>query len=309
MEVISFSGMRALISVLACAATLATTGVAHGALRERVGDLPNESAITALGDVAVVSVFEGDKYRLMLLSGDRLEPLPVPRSRSAFDADLGPGKQGRPTVVYSLRNHGIYRLRIGAAAPTRIATGEDPTIWRETIAYSRPAGTRDEITIRTGNRTRRLLARGYVEQLELRGSMLAVDASQDESLEIELVSLRSRSRRLIARTTMGVSGLDYVGLSFTSDHLGWHRSCYGDSAGCRTSGTQRYNLKTGAYEALTGPYRSLSGFALTRDGLLEINGGLELGEQSEGGTTDCAPRCPINRVTDLSWKRTKAPIH
>ena len=225
---------RTVVSFLMCAALAVGPEVADGAVRERLAELPNESTISALGHLAVVSVFEGDKYRLMLLRGRRLEPLPVPRSRSAFDVDLGPDALGRPTIVYALRNRGIYQLRIGAStSPRRIATGVNPTIWRRTIAYARPGETRDQVTIRTGGRSRRLLARGFVEELELRGSLLAIDSVQDEWNEIERVSLASRSRRLVARSSTGVSGLNFVGLSLTADHVAWHRSCYGDSAGCR----------------------------------------------------------------------------
>ena len=95
-------------------------------------------------------------------NGQVTTQLPVAPRSVPFDADVGPGADGAPTVVYSRcateprlgadqlplwasgRGCDVYRLALGATAESRVAgvsTGDAseflPSIWRNRVAFGR----------------------------------------------------------------------------------------------------------------------------------------------------------------------------
>jgi len=122
--------------------------------------------LSAYGGILVWSHFNSAKsrYYLRALIGGSVTDLPVPGREVPFDADIGPGRDGRPTVVYSRCAHepmpestftelpiwrlargcDLYRFRIGDQDERRLsslsrATSSEtlPSIWRERIAFTR----------------------------------------------------------------------------------------------------------------------------------------------------------------------------
>ena len=62
--------------------------------------------------MTALSVYDDGYYHLAIVRRGRLRRLPVVRSGTPFDADVGPDTRGRPVVVFSRRDRlYIHRLR------------------------------------------------------------------------------------------------------------------------------------------------------------------------------------------------------
>jgi hypothetical protein len=127
-----------------------------------VATLQRPSPVSAYAGHVVWSQWDGTAFQLTEAhaspSGLVTTALPVPRRFVPFDADIGPGPDGAPTVVYSrcatdpplgpdglpvwARGRGcrLFRYALGAAAEERIGgAGSEflPSIWRGRIAFAR----------------------------------------------------------------------------------------------------------------------------------------------------------------------------
>ena len=247
--------------------------------------LPNETEIATYRGVTALSVYADGYYHLAVARGDGLRRLPVERSGTPFDADVGPDTKGRPVVVFS-ENDGlfIHRLRGGAAEPIRTVTGpaEQPSVWRGRIAWVRENQvlTRNRLLARTtpSQRLRRIPADAHEIDAEVHGRRIAtLDRHGPAEPDVPPQHLRlhdldtPRSRRLWVNG-MGIGGQTLIGLSFAGGWLGFHRTCFGDPGGC-TRGARRYHVAEDRYEWETG-YHGLAGFALLDGGTtLELDGG------------------------------------
>lgn len=246
----------------------------------------------------------------------------------------------------------LQMLRLDGSGPTPIAAANTPerteyapTVWRGRIAFARshtqPVVYTRPLDAPRSMRSRRLpgvptrrcselvdrprtpaacrTTRRNVQELELRGSLLALDVGyvvRDQAGhgtdEVRLDDLRTGSARRVAKLSFGEGGQDWLGLSFAGGRLGWTKSCFGDPGGCSTHGPYRYDPRDDTYQAAEGPYRALAGFALTAAGSLQLDGRSELGdgpqEVAPGPCTD--PRgggrgpnaCPLERVTGMRWR-------
>ncbi len=96
------------------------------------------------------SRWDGAAYRLSTWHDGRIRDLAVPRSKRAFDADIGPDSRGRPSAVVSLCRTSCDLYVIGFDAgdkprPVRNANtrGRDevaPSIWKGRLAFGRRYG-------------------------------------------------------------------------------------------------------------------------------------------------------------------------
>lgn len=291
-----------------------------------VAQLPNESAISASGDLAVVSVYgPDDRYRLTRVHADgRLEPLPgiAPRAEP-FDADVGTDGRGRPTIVYSRcarpRTYrdvspvgcDVWLYQPGRAVESKIAVAGtpamsefEPTLSRGRLAWA--SARRGSVAVVTRQLVGRGAARGLrsfagrndVEHLELEGRRLAMAVRSDVGQSPTAISLRliddvtaRRPRaRVLARHSSGEGGQTFVGPSFAGGRLGWLLACFGDPGGCRR-GPSTYDLRTRKL-TVEPAYRPRAGYALMPGGTLEVGGGgLELGDEPDVEEPDLPGPC------------------
>jgi hypothetical protein len=160
-------------AVLALAGLLLFPAVARADYT--VATVSRATPVSAYAGHVVWSQYENGAFRLYEAHASPAGPvttaLPVPPRAVPFDADVGPGADGTPTVVYSRcateprlgtdglpvratgRGCDVYAFALGAAAEARVAgvsTGDAseflPTVWRDRIAFGRVyeqrAGTR-----------------------------------------------------------------------------------------------------------------------------------------------------------------------
>jgi hypothetical protein len=131
-----------------------------------VATVQRATPVSAYAGHVVWSQYEGGAFRLYeahaSTAGQVTTALPVPPRAVPFDADVGPGADGAPTVVYSRctteprlgidrvpvwatgRGCDVYAFPLGAAAEARVAgvsTGGAseflPSIWRDRVAFAR----------------------------------------------------------------------------------------------------------------------------------------------------------------------------
>jgi len=150
----------AAVSILV-AGLVATPGIAATSLR-----LHAETPLTAYGNhVAWSGPARGDRWRLFTLVGTQAVALPIASEPVTFDADLGPGRDGRPALVFSrcrtypagsgASNYGpwyrrqsaddcdVYlydfehrRARAIPGAATRDRSEYLPSIWRNRLVFA-----------------------------------------------------------------------------------------------------------------------------------------------------------------------------
>jgi hypothetical protein len=271
------------------------------------------TGLRAYGGVAIFSRWNGKTYKLFASEGGRRpRPLPVPAQDESFDADIGPGADGRPTVVLTrcaAGACGLSLLALGASAP--VATGiavpsapAHPTVWRGTIAWLDGAMIRTQ-TGTVGN----VNANTEVFALELRGTALALNVVRDvEDIgvcgqrEVQLLDTRSGGMRVLGSQACGLNGQSFYGPTFSGGWLYFARSCNLDCGSTRY-GAYRYRLRDGRYE-IAGDGRPLQDWAWG-------GGGTEyqLRARSDVGCTDNRVACTLVWKNGLRFKRVGAPIH
>ena len=154
-----------------------------------------DSPVREYGGTVVFSAYDlrSDAYRLVVERDGRATRPTVAPSDTPFDADVGPGPDGRPLVVFA---------RDGVVLDTDgrwLGRGRAPSVWRGAIAAVR--GDAVVIGERVVGRARQ------VSELELRGDDLAIAARG----EVRVIGPRPRSVEA-----------DAIGLSFAGPHLGWY---------------------------------------------------------------------------------------
>jgi len=127
-------------------------GVVTPAAAETVVPLQGPTAVREYAGIALLSAFDPatDTYRLATVSDGVLTPVPgVAPAGAAFDADIGPGANGRPQIVFSTDSGGqrdlfVVSLPGGAVRPVSNANTRSnevaPTLWRGRIAFTRLYG-------------------------------------------------------------------------------------------------------------------------------------------------------------------------
>jgi hypothetical protein len=161
---VALAAAGALALALAAAGALAFA-TAASAQEPTVATLDRPTAIAAYNGRLLWSVREraSGRWSLVTRAGGVIEPVPVAPRGVPFDADLGPGPDGRAVAVYSRcaqdppagsgfggplyhrgRGCDVYLYDFAAGAERRLAGASAPratefwpTIWRGTIAFGR----------------------------------------------------------------------------------------------------------------------------------------------------------------------------
>jgi len=270
-----------------------------------------DAEVKAYGGVAIFSRWDGAAYSLVAsTAGGPLQPLAVPPQSKRFDADIGPGPDGRPTVVLRqcvASGCGLSLLALDGTAP--VPTGlkvpratVHPTLWHRTIAWLDHGRirTRDSLIARV-KRTTDVLA------LELYGRRLALAVADATGggvcgrREIRLMNIRSGKVRVLGSQLCGLNGQTFHGPTFAAGWLYFARSC-NLACGATRYGAFRYRLRDGRYE-IAGDGRPIAGWAWGGGG-----SAYQLRAVSDVGCSDPAA-CTLVWTDGLQFKRVGAPIH
>jgi len=288
-----------------CIAGLGSAAMSAGAGADtQIATTKRPTPIRSWGGVAAFSLYDeaSGSYRLAI-SRHRGPPelVAIAAQPTAFDVDVGPNRDGSPTVVYSRcastnprpRGCDLYRYSLTAGTKSKLvvpstakASETAPTIWGTRIAWARvrdaDATSRPAIYTRTLSAPAsrpsrrlpgipsRLCGRDgcTVNELELRKRWLAMNVGYPGPVcnngQIQLDSLAGRAIR-VANTTCGLNGQTLVGVSFDTRNLYFARFC---EAGCGRSGpigAFQYSLGTGRY-SLARFARRLTGFSYDTGG-------------------------------------------
>jgi hypothetical protein len=271
------------------------------------------TGLRAYGGVAIFSRWNGKTYKLFAShAGRRPRPLPVPAQEEPFDADIGPGADGRPTVVLTRCAAGACGLSLLALrASVPVATGiavpsapVHPSLWRGTIAWL------DGATIRTQAGPVGTMNVGTeVFTLELHETALALNVVRDAEdigvcgqRELQLLDTRSGSVRVLGTQACGLNGQSFYGPTIAGGWLYFARSCNLDCGSARY-GAYRYRLRDGRY-AIAGDGRPLQDWAWGGGGTA-----YQLRARSDVGCTDPRIACTLVWKNGLRFKRVRAPIH
>ena len=232
--------------------------VGHAQVAARGGVLARrqqEVNIHSYRGVAIFSLRDGSAYTLVAsTAGSAPQPLNVPAQSQPFDADIGRGPDGKPTVVVRLcggASCGLSLLALDGSAPqstgiTVPRTVVRPTLWDRAIAWY------EHGRVRTKTRTLVRVAKGTdVLGLDLFGQELAlnVNASSLRGVcgrrEIRLLRAGSQHARVLGSQICALNGQTFHGPTFDSGWLYFDRTC-NTNCGASRYGTYRY--RNGYYQ-------------------------------------------------------------
>jgi hypothetical protein len=269
-----------------------------------------EVNIHAYRGVAVFSLLQGSRYTLVASTrGGPRRPLNVPAQAAPFDADVGRGPHGRPTVVVRLCTDGrctLDTLALDGSAPR--STGIEvphanvrPTLWDGRIAWFEDGAVRTK-----AGTLLRLAAGTRVLALDLFGHELALnldlgsDAGVCGQREVQLLKVGAAHARVLGSQLCGLNGQTFNGPAFDSGWLYFARAC-NTSCGRSRFGTYRY--RNGRYE-LAGDNYPLDDWAWGGHGSI-----YQVRAQDGVGCSDPDIGCTVVWTDGLKFKRVGAPIH
>jgi hypothetical protein len=281
-------------SLLAAAAAVAFAGPPPATMYDQGSGGANgrDTLLRSYSGTTVFTAYDRRtrSFRLTLLrDGVTVQPRLPATSDRAFDADIGPGPDGRPVLVYS-RCSGDCDLFMAAVdgGPERpidaVNTPADeqlPSVWGGRLAFTRGRKDRGGVFVADlrgapgGERQiDAALAPGPplgVLETELRGNRLAVlsIAGEDDvgqaTIGLRLSDLRTGRTRTVRAMNPGIGGQSFFGVSLTRRHVGWYEGC-AYPEGCRTRrGAWRSDTRSGVDEYARGSAYALA-FGLRDDG-------------------------------------------
>ena len=267
--------------------------------------------IHAYRGIAVFSVRDGSANRLVAsTAGGVPRPLNVATHSAPFDADIGRGANGKPTVVLRVchgERCGLSLLALDGSAPK--PTGNKvphanarPTLWDKTIAWY------EHGVVRTKTRTLMSVAKGTrVLTLDLYGQHLALNLNAfdpDEDVcgtsQILLLKLGAKNAHLIGRQNCGLDGQTLNGPTFDAGWLYFARAC---NTRCGASRYGAYRYRNGHYE-IAGDDHPLVDWAWGGNG-----SAYQVRSQDSVGCSDPDERCTVVWTDGLMFKPVGAPIH
>jgi hypothetical protein len=229
-------------------------------------------------------------FRLALhRDGGIVQPRLAGTTDRAFDADIGPGPDGRPVLVYSRCSDDcdLFMAPVDGGPERPIdavntpADEQLPSIWDGRLAFTRGRRDRGGVYVadlaRPSAEERQIAAAlapgpplGVVE-VELRGTRLAVLSIAGENdvgqatIALRLADLRSGEARTLRAMNPGIGAQSFFGVSITRHHVGWYEGCEYPEGCFRRRGAWRLDVRTGVEEYARGSAYPLA-FSLRDDG-------------------------------------------
>lgn len=257
------------------------------------------SPLSAYGGRLVWSEPDGHgAFRLMTWQAGTAAAVPIASRSEPFDADLGPGPDGRTVAVYSRcarpGSCRLYSFDFSTGAERRIAgvSARDasetlPSIWRTRLAFVRDRGDRvgpPGLYVRKGGGAPRRVRGGPKQRcvrrppfcpdpqgrdatptaIDLYGTRLGFIWSYRGPGEgpdhLVLIDTLGGSQRTIEHTGGGgITAIEPLGVAFEAGRVYWARRCFGDPQGCPGRyGLFRQRLSTGKTERAPGDRNTLA---------------------------------------------------
>jgi hypothetical protein len=295
-----------IVSLLALATPAAVRADERVLAREQ-----QEVNIHSYRGTAIFSLYNGSAYTLVAsIGGGAPQPLNVAAQSRPFDADIGRGQNGKPTVVLRVCNGascGLSLLAMDGSAPQPTGikvprANVRPTLWDKTIAWH------ERGRVRTKTRTLTRVAKGTrVLGLDLFGHELALNldvSSPDAGVcgrrEIRLLKLGAKHARVLGTQICGLNGQTFNGPTFDSGWLYFARAC-NTTCGASRYGTYRY--RNGHYE-ISGDDHPLDDWAWGGHG-----SAYQVRAEDGVGCSDPDVGCTVVWTDGLKFKPVGAPIH
>jgi len=301
-------------TIVACAAVvLGLVAPAAAGADERVLARDQQAVnLHAYRGVAVFSLKEGSRYALVAsVAGGPPQPLAVPTQSHPFDADIGRGRDGAPTVVVRLCDEGascsLSLLAPDGSAPR--STGIDvpradvhPTLWDGTIAWYEHGRvqTKARTLVRLEHGTRVLGLDLFGRELALNLDVPSPDAGVCGRRELRLLKIGAQHARVLGSQVCGLNGQTFKGPTFDSGWLYFARTC---NTSCGASRFGAYRYRNGRYE-LAGDDRPLDDWAWGGHG-----SAYQVRAQDSVGCSDPDVGCTVVWTDGLTFKPVRAPIH
>jgi hypothetical protein len=329
--------MKVPLSLLLSLVALVVWTTPASAKTTPVTQLARETPVRAYDGWLLFSRWDDSSYHLSAWHDGQVRDLAVPASHHVFDADIGPGADGRPQVIVSRCASSCDLYVVGVEpgdhmkAVRSANTSRDeiaPTISEGRIAFGRRFSD-DRVLAYTQRLTdkhaKRLadlpetrcgavippdcrpIADVNLQALELDGRWVAEswtyqpkDFPGHSQAEMRLTDVKHTDTRQLAAMTVGEGEQTYLAPSIADGQVAFFRACFADRSGCspKSSGAIRYDISSRRYE-LDGISTSWTGWAW--------NGSVGFHVPSEfdcrGGDPSGPPgeRCAIYRRDGLDW--------
>jgi hypothetical protein len=291
-----------------------------------IAPLAAETPVRVWAGIAVLSIQQpGGSYRLATQQGKEA-PRPLPGVAAAshpFDANIGPGPNGAPVIVFvrcaAGRRCGLVRTTVAGDVQTPVGVsmtigGDEhaPSIWGNRLAFAQSSRSGSDwiyvVPLEAGTHGQAMRVRSAprpkceggcssprprVIELGLRGSTLAENINLGlveaqavcEFREVRLVDLARRRSRRLKETDCGPLW-PTIGASLTATHLIYAVECPAEGGGCATNHTYlyRYGLWSHRLEVAPRPY-FVKGIAAEDDShVVEVRA-----PETSGGNASCLP--------------------
>jgi hypothetical protein len=189
-------------SALAAVAASAIAAAPAAADTTAIAD-PTAQNVTAYGSTSAWSRKAADGYHLVVAQGATVADAPVPVSSKPYDPDLGPTSTGR-AIVYA-RDGDLYRYDVGAAAERKLtalsstATEAAPSIFKQTIVFSRTTGKRKGLYILRPKRKLTRLFRTVAAETDVAETRVIGRFGEGSRSIIRILNMNAHDVKIVAR--------------------------------------------------------------------------------------------------------------
>jgi hypothetical protein len=192
------------LAVLAGSAVGAAPALADSTL---VAD-PTAQNVTAYGSTAAWSRKAADGYHLVVAQGGAIADAPVPASSQPYDPDLGPAKGNGRATVYA-RGGDLYRYDIGAAGERKLtslssaATETAPSLFKDTIVFSRTTGPRPGLYVKRPGRSLTRLFRTVAAETDVAQTRVIGRFGEGARSIVRILNMNATDVKIVARARAG----------------------------------------------------------------------------------------------------------
>ncbi len=165
---------------------------------------PTAQNVTAYGTTAAWSRKAADGYHLVVSQGSVTVDAPVPVSSTPYDPDLGPTKTNGRAIVYA-RGGDLYRYDVGAPAEQKLtafstaATESAPSIFKDTIVFSRTTGNRTGLYIKRPKRSLTRLFRTVAAETDVAETRVIGRFGEGTRSIIRILNMNADDVKIVAR--------------------------------------------------------------------------------------------------------------
>jgi len=196
-----------LSSALAAVAASAIAAAPAPADTTAIAD-PTAQNVTAYDSTAAWSRKAADGYHLVVSHNGAVADAPVPVSTVAYDPDLGPTRTNGRAIVYA-RGGDLYRFDVGTAAERKLtalsstATEAAPSIFKDTIVFSRTTGARRGLFILRPKRKLTRLFRTVAAETDVAETRVIGRFGEGSRSIVRILNMNADDVKIVARAKQG----------------------------------------------------------------------------------------------------------